>query len=215
MNADDYSNSLLDDQLNIGYVQLATLLANLDEDYFEEQNARFNLVANSGLYSLPTDFMAFKGLRLAYSGTPLSPSAYVVARPYNPEDVHDIAGDEENIPVSNPMYDITGDYYRIKPKPTQAVTNGGRLSYIAMPSALASTGDVPIVPIAYHDKIAVYGAIQMAFKYQKWQKHDRLQADWNTTMAELEERIADRDRNRPMRFKTAFETGGISRPREL
>ena len=216
VSVNDYSNSLLDDQINIAYVQLATLLANLGEDYFEEQNVKFDLVENSGLYSLPTDFMAFKQLRLAYSGTPLSPSAYVIATPYDPSDVHDISADEESVPVSNPIVDLTGNYYRIKPKPTQAVTNGGRLYYIAAPSALANTGDIPVIPIAYQDKLAVYAAKEMAFKYEKWNKYNRLQKEWDQTMLELQDRLSDRDLNRPLMFKTPFEAGLVrNRPREL
>ena len=218
VNSGDYANALLDDQINIAYVALATMLANLGEDYFEEQNVKFSLVANSGLYSLPTDFMAFKQLRLAYSGTPLSPSAYVIATPYDPADVHNIATDEENVPVSNPIVDITGTYYRIKPKPTQAVSNGGRLYYIALPSALAATGDIPVIPIRYQDKIAVYAGAQMAFKFEKWNKADRLQKEWDELMGDLEEKLADRDLNRPLRFRAPGEvpaTMNRARVREL
>lgn len=211
----DFSNALLDDQLNIGYVALATMLANLGEDYFEEQNVKFNLIANSGLYSLPPDFMAFKQLRLAYSGTPLSPSAYVIAKSYDPSEVHDISIDEESVPVSNPIVDLTGQYYRIKPKPRTAVTNGGRLDYIALPSALAATGDIPIVPIRYHDKIAVYGAKEMALRYEKWNKHARLDTEWNGVMTDLENKIADRDMNRSLMFRGPMEGGSATRVREL
>lgn len=213
----DYSNALLDDQLNIGYVALATMLATLGEDYFEEQNVKFDLIANSGLYSLPADFMAFKQLRLAYSGTPLSPSAYVIATSYDPSEVHNISFDEESVPVSNPIVDLTGQFYRIKPKPTVAVSNGGRLDYIALPSALVNTGDVPVIPVRYHDKIAVYGAKEMVFKFEKWNKHARLDNEWLATMNDIDDKIAERDLNRPMCFRAPGESGQMVRnkPREL
>lgn len=212
----DYSNAEVLEDLNQAYADLCVLLANLDEDYFEEQNVKFNLVANSGLYSLPEDCIAVKRVQLAYSGTPLSPSAYVIATSYSPEDVHDIAIDEDNVPVSNPIYDITGNYIRYKPKPTNSVTNGGRMYYIAMPSALVNTGDTPVVPIAYQKKMATYAAMKMAFKFQKWSKHDRLAAEWNKTMEELQDRLADRDRNAPMRFRAPQESGAVRyQPREL
>src|SRR5690348_14461043 len=175
VSSSDYSNSELLEDFNQGYMELAVLLANLGEDYFEEQNVKFDLVANSGLYSLPTDILAFKQLRLAFSGTPLSPSAYTIADIYDPSDVHDISADEESTPTSNPIVDITGNYMRIKPKPTNAVSNGGRLAYIAMPSSLVNTGDVPVIPLAYQKKIATYGAMKMAFKFEKWNKHARLE----------------------------------------
>lgn len=214
ISATDYSNAMLDDQLNIGYVMLARMLANLGEDHFEEQNVKFDLVANSGLYSLPADFMAFKQLRLAYSGTPLSPSAYVIATSYDTSEVHNVSVDEESVPVSNPIVDLVGNFYRIKPKPRVAVTNGGRLDYIALPSALAATADVPVIPVGYHDKIAVYGAKEMAFKFEKWQKHVRLDKEWSEVMGDLEDKIAERDLNRPMQFRTPFEAQS-RRPREL
>jgi len=215
VNANDYSNADLLEDFNQAYSELAVLLANLGEDYFEEQNVKFSLVARSGLYSLPADCIAVKQIRLAYSGTPLSPSAYRVATSYDPVDVHDIASQEENIPVSNPLVDYTGNYFRIKPKPTQDVSNGGRIDYIAAPSALVNTGDTPVIPIAYQKKIATYGAAKMAFKYEKWNKHARLQKEWDQTMAELQDRLADRDENRPLRFKAPQEAGAVSRVREL
>lgn len=211
----DYSTANLDDQLNIGYVALATLLANLDENYFEEQNVKFSLVANSGLYSLPTDFMAWKQLRLAFSGTPLSPSAYTIATPYDITDIHDIQAEEESIPASNPKYNITGNYFRVKPKPQTAVSNGGRLAYIALPSALANTGDIPVIPVRYHDKIAVYAAREMAAVREKWTLWKQLDAEWGGLMRELEDKIAERDRNRPLRFKAPQEAMLSNRPREL
>lgn len=215
VNSSDYSNSLLDDQINIAYAALAQMLANLGEDYFEEQNVKFDLIANSGLFSLPTDFMAWKQLRLAYSGTPLSPSAYVIATSYDPSEVHNISADEESVPVSNPIVDLTGNFFRIKPKPTVAVTNGGRLDYIAMPSALVNTGDIPVIPVRYHDKIAVYGAKEMAAKFNKWNKHLRLDNEWNALMTDLENKLADRDLNRPVRFRAPQEAMQQSRVREL
>lgn len=215
INSTDYSNTNVLEDLNQAYSEMAVLLANLDEDYFEEENVKFDLIANTGLYSLPTDCIAVKQLRLAFSGTPLSPSAYTVASSYDQSEVNDIASDETSASTANPIVDITNNYVRIQPKPTVAVANGGRLSYIAAPSALAATADVPVIPIAYQAKLAVYAAMQMAFKFEKWGKHTRLANEWNTTMAELQDRLADRDRNRPLRFKAPQEALGNRRVREL
>src|SRR3990167_9956235 len=173
VNANDYSNANLDAQLNVAYYTLADILANLGEDHFEEQNTKFNLVANSALYSLPTDCMQLKGIRLSYS-TPSTNSDYKVARHYDPSQVHNVSADEEGgVSTSAPIYDITNNYFRIKPTPTTAVTNGGKLWYIARPSALTLTGDSPVIPLQYHDILSTYGAKEMAFKFQKWQKYDR------------------------------------------
>jgi hypothetical protein len=206
VNANDYSNTNLDAQIDVAYKQLATMLANLGEDYFEEQNTTFDLVARSSLYSLPTDFMAMKQTRLAYS-TPSTEADFRVATPYDPAEVHDVPWDEINVPTTNPIVDITGNYFRIRPKPVASVSGGGRLWYIAMPSSLATTAAVPVIPIQYHDKLAVYAAKEMTFKYEKWAKHGKLDAEWNSLMTELENKIADRDLNKPVRFKTPFEVG--------
>lgn len=216
VNAADYSNAQVLSDANQAYYTLAGILANLEEDFFEEQNVKFNLALNSSLYSLPTDFIAIKQVRLAYS-TPSVPGDYKIATSYDPTEVHDVSIDEENIPTSNPIFDITNNYVRIKPKPTSAVANGGIIFYIAMPSALANTGDTPILPIQYHELLAIYSAKEMTFKYEKWQKHTRLAGEWNTKIGELQQVLADRDRNKPLRFKAPQEIGGFNRqlPREL
>lgn len=204
VNSDDYSDDNLLVQFNIAYLQLTAILANIGEDYFEEQNDRFDLAQNSALYSLPTDCIAVKQIRVSYS-TPTGPSSYKIANSYDPTDVGNVAADEENIPTSNPIYDLTNNYFRLKPTPQATVVDGGKIWYIAQPSALINTGDVPIVNPSYHELISVYGAAKMAFKYEKWNKADRLEKKWNTKIAELTQTLADRDANRPVRFKSPFE----------
>lgn len=213
VSSSDYPDSDVLADMNDGYAELAVLLANLDEDYFEEQNTTFSLVARSSLYSLPEDCLAVKRISLAYSGTPVARSAYTIATPYDSSEVHDVGFDEENVPVSNPIYDLTAQYVRYKPTPASDVTNGGLMDYIAMPSALVNTGDIPVIPIGYQKKLAVYCAEKMTFKFEKWNKHSRLEKQWNTTMAELQDRLAERDRNRPLRFKAPGEVSQARRQR--
>lgn len=216
INSTNYSNAQVLADMNQAYFVLAPYLAYLQEDFFEEQRVLFNLIANSGLYSLPTDCMNFKQLRLAFS-TPSSDNDYKIAQSYDPTDVHFIPLDETNVPTTNPIVDITNNYFRIKPKPTASVTNGGMLYYIAMPSALVNTGDTPVLPLQYHDLLAVYSAREQTFKYEKWQKHTRLDKQWSDKIAELEQLLADRDQNKIIRFKAPQELGGFNRqvPREL
>lgn len=204
INANDFSNANLDEQINQAYYLLAWYLAKLNEDYFEEQNVKFNLVGGSALISQPTDTMFIKQVRLAYSA-PTENADYRVARHYDPSSVHEVAPDEESIATTNPMYDITNNYIRIKPTPTQNVTNGGKLWYIARPSALTLTGDAPVLPLYLHDKLSDYAGKIMAFKYNKWKKHDRLEKVWQETIQELDDLVADRDLGADIRFKSPFE----------
>lgn len=217
INSSDYSDATVLADFNQAYYTLAGILALLGEDYFEEGRVRFSLVQNSGLYSLPTDFIALKQLRLAYS-TPSSDADYKVSTGRDVTDVHTVSIDEGNVPNTNPVHDITSNYIRIAPKPTTDVTNGGMIFYIAMPSALVNTGDVPIIPLQYHELLATYSAKEQTFKYEKWAKNERLEREWNNKIAELTQTLSDRDQNKPVRFKAPQELGGMLNrqiPREL
>lgn len=204
ISANDFSNDNLDEQLNQGYYILSWYLASLGEDYFEEQNVKFDLVGGSALVSQPDDTMFIKGVRLAYS-TPSSDADYRPARAYDPSSVHNVGADEENISTNNPIYDITNNYIRLKPTPTSDVTDGGKLWYIARPSALTLTADAPVLPLYLHDKLSDYGAKIMTFKYEKWRKHDRLEKSWQDTIDEFETLLADRDLGANIRFRSPFE----------
>lgn len=203
VNATDYSNANLDVQLNEGYYKLANILVYLNEGFFEEQHVKFNLGLNSGLYSLPTDFLKMTQVRLAYT-TPTNPEDYTIANHYDPTDIHDIGADEENISTNNPMVDITNNYFRVKPTPSSAVTNGGELYYIARPSALTLTGDTPVLPNEYHDLIATYGAREMAMKYNKEKKWTMLNRVWDTEISRLQELMADRELNKQVSMKSPY-----------
>lgn len=200
----DFSNANLDEQLNQAYLILAWYLAALGEDYFEEQNVKFDLVGGSALVSQPSDTMFIKGVRLAYTA-PTNPEDYKVASAYDPSSVHDVGADEENISTNNPIYDITNNYIRIKPTPESDVSAGGKLWYIARPSALATTADTPVLPVYLHDKLSDYGGKIMAFKYNKWKKHDRLEKSWKETLDEFDTLLADRDMGQVLRFRSPFE----------
>lgn len=205
INATDFSNANLDEQLNVAYYTLASIIAELNADYYEEQNVKFNLIANSSLYSLPTDLIKFKQVRLAYSA-PSTNADYRVARHYDPSGVHNVSADEEGgVSTSFPIYDITSNYIRVKPTPTASVTNGGKMWYIARPSALTLTSDSPVLPLHYHDLISTYGAKIMTFKHEKWKKNAKLEEEWSKIVTPLMERIqdlADRDMGEMLQFKS-------------
>ena len=59
-NTTTLSNAEIDTQLNEAYSKLVRAVVDVDQDYFEEQKASFNLVANSSLYSLPSDYIKIK-----------------------------------------------------------------------------------------------------------------------------------------------------------
>lgn len=214
VSSSNFSDSELDIELNVGYHRLCALLAHIEPKHFYEERSKFNLIQNSGLYSNPDDCISLLQVRLAYS-TPSTDGDYKVAVSYDVNEVHDPI-DEENVPTANPIVEFMQTRYRIKPKPSSDVTDGGMLFYIAMPSALSTSAAIPIIPIAYHEQIAVYGAKAMAFKYEKKWKYAGLKEEWEKTIGELTQTAAELDQNRPLRFKSLSEiNGGALTRREL
>lgn len=206
------SNTSIVEDLNEGYRYLSALIANENEDYFEEQKSKFDLVANSGLYSLPTDTLKFKQLRLAYT-TPTAETDYVIATEYDPNTVHTISVDEQGT-TSNPIVDITNNFYRIFPKPTTASTNGGELYYIALPSALVNTGDSPVIPTQWHDLISDYAAIQECEDHGLMDRATKLENRFESKVQQMLKDIEPRSINRPERMRNPLELGR-SNPTEL
>jgi len=202
----NFSDANLLVQLNEGYYTLASIVATINEDYFEEQRDKFNLIANSGLYSLPTDTMKVKQVRLAYS-TPSVDTDYKIAGTYDPAQVRNIQN-EENVSTANPIVDITNNYFRIKPKPTTAVTNGGMLYYISRPSALVNSADVPIIPQQFQDLIAIYGAKQMALSFEMTNRYQLLQGEWLNGIERMKKELAARNANdTDARMRSPLEDG--------
>lgn len=211
----DYSDANLLTQHNEAYYTLASFIVQINEDFFEEQKTKFNLIANSALYSQPTDCMKIKQVRLAYT-TPSTEKDYRVARSYDPSQVRNVSFDEETVPTSNPIVDVTNNYFRVKPTPTAAVTNGGEIYYIARPSALVNTGDTPIVPTEYHDLIAVYGAREMCARFSKFDKYQFFDKIWQEGLQRVERDLAGRNINEVNRMRNPLEDGIPSGPtREL
>lgn len=187
----DYSAAKLSADLNEGYFYLCRKLADVNPSFFEEQNVKFNLVANSSLYSLPSDFLRHTQTRLAYS-TPTSPSSYKIATNYDMAKSLNPQLDEESVPTSNPIVDITNNYQRIKPTPSANVANGGILFYVARPSGMALSADVPLIPLDYHPLIAVYGAREMAARFGS-PEYSRLDRDLKIGVQEMQASCSDRE----------------------
>ncbi len=209
-NTTTLSNADILTLLNIGYHYLEQELIQVNQDFFEEQKTKFNLVANQDLYSLPTDFLGFKQLRLAYSA-PSNEEDYNVAIPHDAASTLEVNSQEEDISSDNPTYDLFGNYYRIKPTPDSNVTNGGELYYFARNADLSATGDVPNIPADYHDLIAVYAAKEATLKYQLWNKYKSLKSDWQEGISAIKTGLAVRETNKRIRVRNVLEDGGSQR----
>lgn len=184
----------------------------VNQDYFEEQKAKFNLVANSGLYSLPTDCLAIKQLRLAYT-TPDSEDDYKVAIPRDASEIVDAGIQEVNVASSTPNYDVTNNYYRIWPKPTVASTSGGELYYFA--STVLSGSATPAYPAEYHELLSTYAAKEACLKFDRWDKYTVLQREWVDGIDKIKNQLSVRDTNQQMRMRNVLEDGSAHKITEL
>jgi len=198
------ANSAIDEQLNVIYLKLAADLAEINQDFFEEQKAKFDLVQNSSLYSQPTDCMKVKQIRLAYSA-PTDESDYKVATFYDPILVENIQAEEEDISTSNPIVDVTNNYFRIKPTPESDVANGGEIYYIARPSALTLSSDVPVIPKEYHDLIADGATTEIASWFEMWNKYREFLAKFERRREEMLKELTSRNIGREERFINPLE----------
>lgn len=209
------ANSAIDQDLNEGYYLLASLLARYNEDYFEEQKVKFNLGLNSGLYSQPLDLLKWKQLRLSYS-TVVNEGSYVIAEEYDPATIDRTSFEESEVTTTNPIVDITNNYFRIRPRPTTAITNGGELYYIARPSALTLTSDSPVFDIQFQDAISVYAAMmECSADASLYDKYTVYKGEWADVIAKLQALAPDRNINRQQRFRSIKEVGRIPYRREL
>ena len=204
----------IDTHINEAQLKMTMRIIRINEDFFEEQKTTFNLVANSGLYQLPTDLIKFKQLRLAYT-TPSTDSDYSIATGYNPSDIQYVAGEESGVGTANPIVDITNNYMRIRPKPTAASVKGGQIYYIARPSALANTGDISVIPEDYHDLMAIYAAGKACERYEIWDRADRFEAQFFRGAEIMAKELATRELDYPLRFKNPLEGGKRMPTREL
>ncbi len=203
-NSADYSTSDLNTDINIAYQELALVLVNLNEDFFEEQKTTFDLKQNSALYSLPTDLLKFKQLRLAYT-TPTDEDDYKIAEEYDPSEIQDIQTQEIDVATSNPIVDITNNYMRISPVPDSDVTKGGEIYYIARPSALSNSGDTPVLPTEIHPLLAVYGAKEIAMNKGLYDRFNILKREWFEGIDRIKRQFAERNINRQTRFRNILE----------
>ena len=210
----DYSNADIDSDINEGKRYIDQKIVEINQDFFEEQKSKFNLVASSSLYSLPTDFLRLKQVRIAYT-TPDSEDDYRVAQSYDVGNVRNVGVQESNIPTNNPIVDITNNYMRIEPVPTSDITNGGELYYIARPSALVLTSDSPVFPEDWHFLLAKYAAKEICTEKAQWERKDRLEQELAMGIQEMQKSLNNRELNKSTRMVNFLEQGKNTNTLEL
>jgi len=203
-NTTTITNGTLSADINTAYNLLCNYVVELNEDFFEQQKVQNNLVANTALYSLPADFLKLKQVRVAYSA-PTDEGDYKVATSYDPTGVTNVDIDEEEISTSNPVVDITNTKIRIKPTPDTNVTNGYELYYIARPTALVATGDIPVLQLDWHHLMSIYPAKEACSQFGDWNRYSVLEREWEKGIDKMKKALASRDLNRPLRFKNPIE----------
>lgn len=208
------ANSAIVLEVNNAQDDIAIKLAKMNEDFFEEQKTKFNLIANSGLHSVPTDCIKIKQIRLAYT-TPATEDDYKVAQFYDPSAVKNVSVDESSATVSNPIVDLTNNYFRIFPKPTNPITNGGEMYYIARPSAMVLTGTTPVIPVELHPLMVDYATMQLAASLGMVDKYKIYKQEWEEGLQRMATDMAVRLTNDNSRMVSPLERRDGKQTREL
>ena len=194
--------------INNGYQYLVNQLIECGEDFLEEQKSWADLGGNSAYYSLPTDFIKMKQLRLAYT-TPTSDLDYRVAGEIDVTDIY-YPQNEESYNTDSPVFDITNNNIRIYPTPLVDANTGLYMYYLARPSnmTLSNSGDaITGVPDTYNELISTFAARQVCGAYEKWSVYKQLDKEWNEGVKRMRTELKDRNLNRQDRMKNYREMG--------
>ena len=180
---------------NIYFKKLVQAIVDTNEDFFGEYST-FNLVANQREYLLPTDILKIKRLEVTYDGTNWYTGVPMIE--------HSIgtAIDDSNATVVDANYSQSGFQYHVYdasvflyPKPTSAVTAGGKLYYIKRQSDLAadSVESVITIPKEFHSLISLGASADV---FRRLGKEDRARvadANFARGVQEMKAQIAGRN----------------------
>lgn len=186
--------------LNDYYLRQVSIFVNLNEDLFgRKATTNLNVVSNQEAYGLPSDAMRIKRVEVSYDGS----NWYKVSM-MDDNEVQDYALDTTNVrnlyTSSNPYADLFGNHLYLRPIPTQAVSSGLRLYYIAQPTLITNISvDTFQTPSEYHGYLAYGVAGEVATRqgndalggamFQKWED-GRVKAEKQYAPRDLDYRVS-------------------------
>ncbi len=152
IDAVDVSDVQLYRLLNDAISEQIKFVSGLRDDFLLKEGTAINLVADTSDYTLATDVLQIKKMKLSYDG-----SNFYVAYEKDLNEVTDLVNETEA--QSAPKYTFidqtnsTELKIRIHPTPSSNVTNGLAYWYIARPAELSSSSEVPVTPPELHSAL--------------------------------------------------------------
>jgi hypothetical protein len=129
------NDAMRDIVLNVGLLQVRAVTTVLDDE---------------NEYSLPTDILKLQSVK--YNG--------VALRGISIQEADELVPDRDNTdstPKGTPQYFWTfANNITLYPTPDATLTDGLRVYYNRIPTDVAATGDVPELPVEYHNRIVEY-----------------------------------------------------------
>jgi hypothetical protein len=189
----DWLDSQINRELNYAYSEVYSAIIEVYEDYYKE-DATVGLVEDQQDYELPDDFWKLRRLEAKYD----SDGDYVKATRYDFRQIKSPYDSSTFGDSSTPIYELSGNYIKLLPMPSETVTAGIRLSYIKTISEMDDDDDTIDIPFPdRYGRLIVIGAVAqlmrkgqqeeaVAAKYQ-----DDFQIGLEKMKQELEDRILD------------------------
>lgn len=145
----DWSDVQINGEINYAYLEAYTAVIETYEDYYKTDYTA-NLVEDQQAYALPSDFLKMRRLEVKYD----SDGNYVKATPYNFDQIG-VAYDSTTFSsLMRPIYELSGSYIKLLPLPSENVTSGLRMIYIAQETDLDS--DTDTINIPFPDRYGKY-----------------------------------------------------------
>lgn len=149
LDSNDVTDAQLFVLLNNAISDQIKFVSGLQEDFLLKEGTAIDLVADTTDYTLGTDILQLKQVRLKLDGT----NEYVAAR----RDLGlDVELNSQTETIQQPKFttitqtDSTEYIIRLFPTPTTNVTDGLKYWYILRPAALSSTASIPVTPPELH-----------------------------------------------------------------
>lgn len=189
----DWSDSQIHTAINYAYLEMYTAVIDTYEDYYRTVSTT-SLIEDQQEYAIPSDMYKLRRIEVKYDAD----DDFVKARLYKMDQYTQMFDTLTYSATNIPIYELSGDYIRLLPIPSETVANGLRLIYIATQANMTDDDDEINIPFAdRYAKYIVWGACAMLLSKGQQEEtvsskyEDLFQVGLEKMKTELENRYAD------------------------
>lgn len=204
----DPTFAMLNTFINYRYQDLVGRIMNVHQDFFGITDHTIDTVADQKEYSMPVDgnsrnkVKRIRRVEIAYDGT-----NYDIAYPIDLNDQNSTESDTETTYTQNdPRYYIFGDKIGFNPIPDANGTNNIKIWYIPRPDDLALDGDIPIIPVEYHQLLVYGAAADLKKRDENFTAAQNYEIDYETGSQKMVMEAAERQTQKSNAVKDISET---------